>query len=114
MGEAARAAGEMEYTPAVKALGDLLDDVDEDVQLMTVWALGQIGGDKARQVLAAILESDAEHLHEIAQEALDELEFNSGSHPLGMLDFDEEDEEWVLDADDEDDDEVADEDEDED
>jgi len=55
--------------------------------------------------LTAILESDAEYLHEIAEDALDELEFNSGSHTLGMLDFEEDDEEWVLDADDEEEDE---------
>ena len=109
--EAARAAGEIEYAPAVNPLIRLIEDVDDDVQRAAVWSLGQIGGDKSRQVLTAILESDAEYLHEIAQDALDELEFNSGSHPLGMLDFDEDDEEWVLDADDEeDDDEVEDED----
>ena len=62
--EAARAAGEMEYTPAVRALGDLLEDVDEDVQLMTVWALGQIGGDKAKKLLLAVMDSDADHLYE--------------------------------------------------
>ena len=113
--EAARAAGEIEYAPAVKPLIRLIEDVDDDVQRAAVWSLGQIGGDKARQVLTAILESDAEYLYEIAEEALDELEFNSGSHPLGMLDFEEDDEEWVLDADDEEDeDEIADEDEDED
>ncbi|HEY4723178.1 MAG TPA: HEAT repeat domain-containing protein, partial [Anaerolineae bacterium] len=103
--EAARAAGEIEYAPAVNPLIRLIEDVDDDVQRAAVWSLGQIGGDKARQVLTAILESDAEYLHEIAEDALDELEFNSGSHTLGMLDFEEDDEEWVLDADDEEEDE---------
>jgi HEAT repeat protein len=96
--EAARAAGELEYAPAVRKLGELLDDVDEEVQLATVWSLGQIGGDKARQLLMAVLESDAEHLYEQAEDALAELEFKADNLDFKMLDFDdEEDEEWVLD-----------------
>jgi len=105
--EAARAAGELEYAPAVRKLGELLDDVDEDVQLATVWSLGQIGGEKARQLLIAVLDSDAEHLHEEAEDALAELEFKADNLNFSMFDFEDEDEdEWVLDEnpdDDEDD-----------
>ncbi len=98
--EAARAVGELEYAPAVRQLAELLDDVDEEVQLVTVWSLGQIGGDKAKQLLMAVLESDAEHLHEEAEDALAELEFKADNLDFKMLDFDEEeDEEWVLDED---------------
>jgi len=105
--EAARAAGELEYRPAVRKLGELLDDVDEEVQLATVWSLGQIGGEKARQLLVAVLDSDAEHLHEEAEDALVELEFKADNLDFTMFDFEDEDEEeWVLDEnpDDEDDD----------
>ncbi len=105
--EAARAVGELEYGPAVRQLAELLEDVDEEVQLVSVWSLGQIGGDKAKQLLMAVLESDAEHLHEEAEDALAELEFKSDNLDFKMFDFDEEeDEEWVLDedADEEDDD----------
>jgi HEAT repeat protein len=105
--EAARAAGELEYAPAVRKLGELLDDVDEEVQLVTVWSLGQIGGEKARQLLLAVLDSDAEHLHEEAEDALAELEFKADNLDFTMFDFEDEDEEdWVLDEnpDDEDDD----------
>jgi len=106
--EAARAVGELEYTPAVRQLAELLEDVDEEVQLVSVWSLGQIGGDKAKQLLMAVLESDAEHLHEEAEDALAELEFKSDNLDFKMFDFDEEeDEEWVLDEDtDEEDDDV--------
>lgn len=99
--EAARACGELEYTPATRRLTELVDDVDEDVQLASVWALGQIGGDKARQTLQAVLESNAEHLHEEAEAALDELEFKGNNLDFAMFDFedDDEDEEWVLDQD---------------
>ncbi len=97
--EAARAAGELEYAPAVRKLGDLLDDVDEEVQLITVWSLGQIGGEKAKQLLMAVLDSDAEHLHEEAEDALAELEFKTDNLDFTMFDFEDDDEEeWVLDA----------------
>jgi HEAT repeat protein len=96
--EAARAAGELEYAPAVRKLGELLDDVDEEVQLITVWSLGQIGGERARQLLVAVLDSDAEHLHEEAENALAELEFKADNLDFAMFDFEDEDEEdWVLD-----------------
>jgi HEAT repeat protein len=89
--EAARAAGELEYAPAVRRLGELLDDVDEEVQLVTVWSLGQIGGEKARQLLLAVLDSDAEHLHEEAEDALAELEFKVDNLDFKMFDFEDED-----------------------
>jgi HEAT repeat protein len=98
--EAARAVGELEYAPAVRKLGELLEDVDEEVQLVAVWSLGQIGGEKAKQFLLAVLESDAEHLHEEAEDALAELEFKGDHLDFAMFDFDDDDEEeWVLDAD---------------
>jgi HEAT repeat protein len=104
--EAARAVGELEYAPAVRKLAELLDDVDEEVQLATIWSLGQIGGDKAKQLLMAVLESEAEYLHEQAEDALAELEFKADNLDFKMFDFDEDDdEEWVLDEEVEDDDE---------
>jgi HEAT repeat protein len=105
--EAARAAGELEYTPAVRNLGELLEDVDEEVQLVTVWSLGQIGGERAKQLLLAVLESDAEHLHEEAEDALAELEFKGDHLDFTMFDFEDDDEEWVLDADPDDEDDDA-------
>jgi len=106
--EAARACGELEYTPAVRRLAELLDDVDENVQQAAVWSLGQIGGDKARQLLQAILQSDAEHLHEDAEAALDELEFKGNNLDFTLMDFEDDDEdEWVLDQEIDEDDEDA-------
>ncbi len=110
--EAARAAGELEWAPAARRLAELVQDDDDEVPHMAIWALGQIGGDKARAVLTAVLESDAEHLHEDAEDALAELEFKGDNLDFMMFDFSDadEDEEWVLDEsaelydDDEDDD----------
>lgn len=108
--EAAQAGGMLEIPSAVKPLTHLLDDVDDQVQKMAVWSLGQIGGDVARQVLVHVLKSDQDYLVEAADEALAELEFKSGSLELKLLDMadadaDEEDEEWLIDllADDEED-----------
>jgi HEAT repeat protein len=104
--EAARACGELEYAPAVRRLSELLDDVDENVQEAAVWSLGQIGGDKARQLLQAVIASDAEYLYDTAEAALDELEFKGDHLDFTLLDFeDDDDEEWVLDQDVDEDDE---------
>ncbi len=103
--EAARACGELEYVPAVRHLIEVLSDVDENVQQAAVWSLGQIGGDKARQALQAVLESDAEHLYEDAEAALDELEFKGNNLDFTLIDFEDDDaDEWVLDPDGDDED----------
>lgn len=99
--EAARACGEMQYAPAVKHVSRLVDDVDEDVQRAAVWALGQLGGDYARDILMSVLDSNAVYLHEEAEDALSEWEFNTGNLNFAMMDFgdDDDEEEWVLDED---------------
>ena len=56
--------------------------------------------EQARQLLLAVLDSDAEHLHEEAEDALAELEFKADNLDFMMFDFEDEDEEdWVLDED---------------
>ncbi len=95
--EAARAAGELEARPAVPALARLLDDPDAEVQLITIWALGQIGGDRARKLLVKLTKGDDEALAEAATEALEELDWMHDAKrdmPLFVFDphTDEEDE----------------------
>ncbi|MGB8647414.1 MAG: HEAT repeat domain-containing protein [Anaerolineae bacterium] len=80
--EAARAVGELEYKAVVPRLIELLEDADREVQLAAITSLGQIGGKEAKQTLIDILEGEDEAAREIAQDALDELEFNSGSEML--------------------------------
>jgi len=77
--EAARAAGELEARNAVSTLARLLDDPDREVQEMTVWALGQIGGNRAHRLLTQLAKSDDEALAEAATEALEEMEWMRGS-----------------------------------
>jgi HEAT repeat protein len=86
--EAARAAGELEARTAVGALARLLDDPDREVQEMAVWALGQIGGKRARSLLSEIAAGDDADLAEAALEALEELEWMHGERDLPLFVFD--------------------------
>lgn len=76
--EAARACGELELEDAVPILIELIDDVDAEVQEAAIWALGQIGGDEARQALNLCRQSDNEAIRSAARDALRELEFLHG------------------------------------
>jgi HEAT repeat protein len=95
--EAARAAGELEARNAVPTLARLLDDPDTEVQGMAVWALGQIGGGRAKKLLNEIASGDDGSLAEAAVEALEEMTWMHDSErdmPLFVFDphADEEDE----------------------
>ncbi len=76
--EAAHACGSMQLQAATRDLLTLVEDVDSEVQLAALWALGQIGGDLARRTLERYLDSDNEALQDAANEALQELEFLYG------------------------------------
>lgn len=80
--EAARAIGELEFQAAVPRLIELADDPDREVSSAAITSLGQIGGKEARRALIALIEGPDEVTREIAQDALDELEFASGSNLL--------------------------------
>jgi HEAT repeat protein len=75
--EAAEAAGEMAIRAAVQPLIQRLDDPDKDVREAAALALGKIGGPAARRALQALAVGDDERLAEAADEALEELLFNS-------------------------------------
>jgi HEAT repeat protein len=75
---ATRASGEIQLRDAVDDVARLTDDVNQEVRLMALWALGQIGGSVARRTLADFLESDDPEMQRTAQEALQELEFFYG------------------------------------
>jgi HEAT repeat protein len=80
--EAARAVGELEFKAAVPRLIELASDPDREVSTAAITSLGQIGGKDARRALIDILEGEDEVAREIAQDALDELEFTGGSSML--------------------------------
>jgi HEAT repeat protein len=76
--EAARACGELRLSEAVPELEDLADDADPEVQESALWALGQIGGDKARKIVERYCQAEDEAIRAAAEAALDELEFLHG------------------------------------
>lgn len=77
--EAATAAGELGLNVAVRPLIYLLDDADSNVREAAALSLGKIGGREARRALEACMQSGDERLAQAAEEALDELSFNSGA-----------------------------------
>jgi hypothetical protein len=86
--EAANAAGELELPSTVKPLIRLLSDPDSNVREAAALALGQIGGIEARRALEACLRhAPDERLVQAADEALQELVFNSGSLATALFDF---------------------------
>ena len=76
--EAARACGELQLAEAVSELEELADDADPEVQEAALWALGQIGGEKAREILERYCHAQDEATRTAAEAALDELEFLHG------------------------------------
>jgi HEAT repeat protein len=86
--EAAHAAGELEARAAVGTLARLLDDPDREVQEMAIWALGQIGGKRARSLLADVAAGNDTDLADVAVEALEELEWMHGDRDLPLFAFD--------------------------
>lgn len=69
--EAARASGELELQAAIPALQRLALSGERDIQEASIWALGEIGGDKALQVLEKIAESlTGESWQEVIDEAI--------------------------------------------
>jgi hypothetical protein len=76
--ESAWACGELQLSEAIPELEGLADDADREVQEAALWALGQIGGDRARQILERYCRTRDEATRTAAEAALEELEFLHG------------------------------------
>ncbi|HEY85747.1 MAG TPA: HEAT repeat domain-containing protein [Chloroflexi bacterium] len=77
--EAVRACGELEVKAAVDKLIELIvREEDSAVLQNAVWALGQIGGFKAQEVLENLTASPDDAISAVAEEALNELLLFSG------------------------------------
>jgi HEAT repeat protein len=76
--EAALAAGEMMLRAAVPRLGQLLEDADTQVRDAAIWALGQIGGAQAKQLLLELHEEADEDTQAVVEEALAEQALYEG------------------------------------
>jgi len=76
--EAALASGELMLRQAVPFLGRLLNDADPLLRDATIWALGQIGGSQAKQILVSAYEDADEDTRSILEEALAEQALSEG------------------------------------
>lgn len=78
--EAARAAGEIELQAAVPKLGQMLEDVDDEVQQAAVWSLGEIGGREATRLLTSLADAldEDDELLQIVEEALESASIAGG------------------------------------
>jgi HEAT repeat protein len=76
--EATRACGELQLSEAVAELEELADDADSEVQEAALWALGQIGGEKAREILERYCRAEDEATRTAAEAAMNELDFLHG------------------------------------
>ena len=72
--EATRACGELQLREAVSELEELADDVDSEVQEAALWALGQVGGDRAREILEHYCLAEDEATQAAAEVAMAQLE----------------------------------------
>ncbi len=111
--EAAWASGELMLRQAVPMLAQLIHDPDRQVTNATIWALGQIGGPQAKQILMNAYDDADEDTEAALDEAMAELALAEGDLDLYLYDFDQDDEDdlfedefvtlWEADDEDEDD-----------
>lgn len=84
--EAARASGELGLREAISRLIELAEGSDGEVQAVSIRALGQIGGQRARRALEEYERSDSAAVREAAADALEELDFAEGDFDLLVYD----------------------------
>lgn len=75
--EAARAAGALELEEAVRHLGQLVLENDREILEVSVWALGEIGGDRAMRLLEALAEKADDEDDEILTQAVEDAMANA-------------------------------------
>lgn len=91
--EAARASGEMQLRRAVGTLIRMTSEPDVDLQIMAVWALGQIGGERAERLLERLAAGEDEVLRTAAVNAIEEVQF--AARPMDMFVHDVDDVEFI-------------------
>ena len=94
--EAAVACGELEAKAALPDLLELLDDEEQMVRLAAIFALGRLGGQRARSALEAIAAGEEVYEAQAAEMALEEMMFYTGVDAAAIPLFDEADDEELL------------------
>jgi len=87
--EAARASGELELRQAAPALARLLDDADRQIREASIWALGQMSGPEARQILTDAYQDADEETIVALDEALAEQALQEGALDFPLYELDE-------------------------
>lgn len=95
---AARACGELEARDALEELIELLSDESKAVRLATIFALGRLGGRRAKEMLNAMSASEDADEAKTADSALEEALFYGDDQGIPL--FDESREDWDDDVDD--------------
>jgi HEAT repeat protein len=94
--EAAWASGEMSLRPAVPLLARLIDDPDPQVSFAAIWALGQIGGERAKQTLVAAYDVADDDTQAALDDALAELALLEGDLEFLLYELGADpDDEWL-------------------
>lgn len=87
--EAVTACGQIQLEESVRRVGELATSDDREIQLAAIWALGEIGGNHAFEILTSLEETiEDEEAAALVDEALDTASFARSFTALG-LDFDE-------------------------
>ncbi len=87
--EAVLACGGLMLREAVPILARLLDDADRQVREATIWSLGQIGGEQAKQALLAAYEDADEDIQSLLDDALAEQALIEGDVEFLLYELDE-------------------------
>ena len=83
--EAIRACGRIQVADSVQRIGELALSEDQEIQMMAIWSLGEIGGRLAFEILARLDETIAdENLAPAIEEALDAAGFSLSSASLHL------------------------------
>ncbi len=88
--EAIRACGQIQIADSVQRIGEFALSEDQEIQLMAIWSLGEIGGRQAFEILARLEQELAdEEVAAVIDEALDAAGFSLNSASL-RLELDDE------------------------
>jgi HEAT repeat protein len=96
--EAALASGELSLKSAVSSLERLLDDADNQVRDASIWALGQIGGARAREALLSAYDHADENTRSAIEDALAEQALAEGDLDFLLYEIEEEQNDTLGDA----------------
>lgn len=87
--EAVTACGQIQLRESARRIGQLATSEDREIQLAAIWALGEIGGNPALEILTSLEELiEDKEAAAVLDEALDTAGFGRSFAALG-LDFDE-------------------------